>query len=66
MQRVCVGVGVDGDGADAQGAAGARDAYGDLAAIGDKDRFERRGYRHVGRRLSRNARKPSCPSGLTR
>ena len=35
-----VGVGVDGDRADAQGAQGADDAAGDLAAVGDEDGAE--------------------------
>ena len=34
--RASVGVGVDRDRADAQVAAGAEDAHGDLAAVGDK------------------------------
>ena len=37
---VGVGVGVDGHGADAQPAAGANDAAGDFAAVGDEDRVD--------------------------
>ena len=37
VQRVAVGVGVDGDAGDAQLAAGADDAHRDLAAVGDQD-----------------------------
>ena len=37
MQRLGVGVGIDGDGAHAQPARRADDAAGDLAAIGDQD-----------------------------
>ena len=32
-----IGVGVDGDGGDAELAAGAHHAHGDLAAVGDQD-----------------------------
>ena len=42
MQRVAVGVGIDGDRAQAQAARGADDAAGNLAAIGDQDGFEHR------------------------
>ena len=37
MQRVRVGLGIDRDGAQAEPLRGARDAAGDLAAIGDQD-----------------------------
>ena len=40
VQRFAVGLGVDGDGLDAELAAGADDAQGDLAAIGDQDFLE--------------------------
>jgi hypothetical protein len=36
VEGVAVGVGVDGDGADAELLAGAQDTEGDLAAIGDQ------------------------------
>ena len=36
VEGAAVGVGVDGDGLDAEGAAGAGDADGDLAAVGDE------------------------------
>ena len=44
--RMGVSVGVDGDGADAEAAAGADDAQGDLAAVGDEDCCEH--FRHGG------------------
>ena len=37
VRRAGVGVGVDGDGADAETAAGGEDAAGDLAAVGDQN-----------------------------
>ena len=37
VRRARVGVGVDGDGGDAEALAGADDAAGDLAAVGDED-----------------------------
>src|SRR5215467_10502978 len=37
---VCVGLGVNRDGADAEGAAGAEDAAGDLSPVGDENAFE--------------------------
>ena len=40
MQRVLVGVGIDGDRLDAHLARGLDDAAGDLAAIGDQDFLE--------------------------
>ena len=40
MRRLCVGVGIDGDGADAEPRAGSHDAERDLAAIGDQDRTD--------------------------
>ena len=40
MRPVRVGLGVDGDGADAEGAAGAEDAARDLSAVGDEDALE--------------------------
>ena len=40
VQRVLVGLGVDGDGLDAQLAAGADHAQRDLAAVGDQDLLE--------------------------
>jgi hypothetical protein len=36
MQRVPVGIGVDGNGGDVGLGAGAYDAYGDFAAVGDQ------------------------------
>ena len=42
VQRVRVGLGVDGHGRDAELAAGADDAHGDLAAVGDEDLLEHR------------------------
>ena len=40
VQRVAVGLGVDGDGAQAQPARGADDAAGDFAAVGNQDALE--------------------------
>ena len=40
VQRVLVRLGVDGDGLDAQLAAGADDAQRDLSAVGDQDFLE--------------------------
>ena len=40
VQRALVGLGVDGDGADAHATGGADDAAGDLAAVGDQDGVE--------------------------
>jgi hypothetical protein len=40
MQRVAVGVGIDGDGRDAHLARGLDDAAGDLAPVGDQDLLE--------------------------
>ena len=42
VQRRAVGFGVDGDGLDAELAAGADHAHGDLAAVGDQDFLEHR------------------------
>ena len=42
VQGVGVGLGVDGDGGDAETPAGADDAAGDLAAVGDQDLVEHR------------------------
>ena len=56
-------VGVDGDGADAQLAAGADDAERDLAAVGDEDLLEHRRRRQAPAR-SRNSGWPNstgCP-----
>ena len=43
VQRVAVGLGVDGDRADARVAAGPGDAYGDLPAVGDQHLRDRHG-----------------------
>ncbi len=40
IRRCSIGLGIHGDGAQAQAAAGALDAQGDLAAIGDQDGVE--------------------------
>ena len=40
VHRIDIGLGVDGDGFDIELAAGADDAEGDFAAIGDQDAFE--------------------------
>ena len=44
MERVAVEVGVDRDRGDAELAAGAHDSDGDLAAVGDEDFAEQRGF----------------------
>src|SRR5439155_26607501 len=62
MQRPRVVGRDDGDGRDPLGGAGAKDADGDLAAV----RYEELSDLHAAGRLSRNARRPSCPSGLVR
>jgi hypothetical protein len=40
MQRACIGVGVNGDGAHAEPLRRACDAAGDLAAVGDQKGLE--------------------------
>ena len=40
VRRLRVGIGIDGDGADAEPRAGPHDANRDLAAIGDQDRAD--------------------------
>ena len=42
VQGIAVGIGVDGDGLDAEAACGLDHAAGDLAAIGDQDLLEHR------------------------
>ena len=44
VRRVAVGVGIDGDRADSKALAGARDAHGDFAAIGDQKGTDQSGY----------------------
>ena len=62
VQRVLVGLGVDGDGLDAELAAGADDAQGDLAAVGDEDFLEHDGAAavHVLNRSYATSRSPYC------
>ena len=43
VRRLLVGLGVDGDGADAEPLARADDPAGDLAAVGDEDLLEHGG-----------------------
>ena len=65
VARLAIGVGIDGDGADAEALQRADDAAGDLAAIGDQDRIEhRRQPNQPGVRFSRNAPTPSRASGV--
>src|SRR5579864_6145456 len=54
MKRVGVGLRIDRDGAQAEALGGARDAAGDLAAIGDQDGAEHGGWTlaAAGRRVS--------------
>ena len=40
VHRIDIGLGIDGDGFDIELAAGADDAEGDFAAIGDQDALE--------------------------
>ena len=65
MQRLDVGVGIDGDALEPGLAARPRDPHRDLAAVGDEDAAQRH-RTHFGFRFSRKARMPSCPSGETR
>src|SRR6185437_15494014 len=62
VQRALVVGRDDGDGRDPLGVAGAEDPDGDLAAVG----YEELSDLHAAGRLSRNARRPSWPSGLVR
>ena len=64
VQRAGIGIRVHRDGLDAQLAAGADDADGDLAAVGDQDLRDQASHR--GFRFSRKARSPSWPSFETR
>src|SRR5437660_495353 len=64
-QRALVGVRIHADRRDAQLARAARDADGDLAAVGDQQRADHR-TAHAAVRRSRNARSPSWPSSLVR
>ena len=58
MEAVAVGGGVDRDGLDAELAAGADDADGNLAAVGDQDAAEHGGY-------SAETRRRGCPNSTT-
>ena len=40
MQSICVGFGINGDGADVEFVTGANEPRGDLATIGDKNFFK--------------------------
>src|SRR5205085_8607554 len=60
VERLCIGVRIDGCRHDAHGLAGRRHADGDLRAVGDQDFVKHGGL------FSRNARMPSCPSGEAR
>lgn len=57
VQRVGVGVRVDGDGGDAQRAAGAEDPAGDLAPVGDEQ-----GADHVRPHIRKMPKPPRAPS----
>ena len=61
MERIGVGIGIDGDGADAHPSRRPGDAARDLAAIGDQDLVKHR--RHVRRaRTWRTCRSPFRPA----
>ena len=47
VQAGAVGVGIDGDGADAEFAAAARDAHGNFAAVGDQHFLDWTGIRQM-------------------
>ena len=67
VQRAAVGVRVNGDGLDAEITAGAHDADGDLASVGDEDASEHQGPpTQPGLRFSRKAPTPSRPSSPAR
>ncbi len=70
MAAVGVGVGVDGNGANAEFAAGGNDAAGDFAAVGDEDGLEQGAHGFCGTqaagRFSRKAVRPSRASGSER
>ena len=61
-QRVAVGLGIDGDTADAGVPTGADHADGDLAAVGDQDFLQRCGLRHRDR-VSPPLSRPGWPPG---
>jgi len=63
VTRVRVGVRVDRDRFDAEFPRRMADPHGNLAAVGDQKALD---HDQRGFRLSRKARKPSCPSGDTR
>ncbi len=58
MGRGAIGVGIDGDGGEAQLTAGAQNAQGDFATIGDENFAKHRiqGYRVTGCRVQEKAR----------
>ena len=65
VRAVGVRVGVDGDGADAEVAAGAEDPAGDLAAVGDQDSGDH-GVLTSGRRRSRRLALPAPTPSIAR
>ena len=60
VQRVLVGLGVDGHGLDAELAAGADDAQRDLAAVGDQDLLEHQAAVSGQAGFMANSRSPYC------
>ncbi len=68
VARVGVGLGIDGDGADAHAPGGLDDPAGDFSAVGNEDLGEHVDYSLIqpGGRLSRKAAMPSCASGVAR
>ena len=62
MQRVAVELGVHGDRGDAELAGGARDAHGDLAAVGDEDPLQHGRQCRV--RAVPNTESGRCPESM--
>ncbi len=50
VQRIAIGIGIDGDGLDAHFARSLDDAAGDLATVGDQNFFEHKPLCPLGRR----------------
>ena len=63
VPRLGVGLGVHGDGRDAELAAGADDAHGDLAPVGDEDLVEHRAEAYQFAAVLTSANALSAPGG---